>query len=167
MTNLATFLLDASTPIIPSSGTQAATTAAPAVAEQAAQQTQAASGLFGNNPVTVIIVYCVIIFAVMYFFSIRPTRKREKKMQEMRNAITVGDTVLLNSGLFGKVADVTAECFIIEFGTNKGVKIPVLKQEVFGKREPNLSNKEIEQPKEEPKKQGLFGLGKKKESEEN
>lgn len=167
MTNLATFLLDASTPIIPSSGTQAATTAAPAVAEQAAQQTQAASGLFGNNPVIVIIVYCVIIFAVMYFFSIRPTRKREKKMQEMRNAITVGDTVLLNSGLFGKVADVTAECFIIEFGTNKGVKIPVLKQEVFGKREPNLSNKEIEQPKEEPKKQGLFGLGKKKESEEN
>lgn len=167
MTNLATFLLDASTPIIPSSGTQAATTAAPAVAEQAAQQTQAASGLFGNNPVIVIIVYCVIIFAVMYFFSIRPTRKREKKMQEMRNAITVGDTVLLNSGLFGKVADVTAECFIIEFGTNKGVKIPVLKQEVFGKREPNLSNKEIEQPKEEPKKQGLFGFGKKKESEEN
>ena len=168
MTNLATFLLDASAPIIPSGGTQAATTAAP-VAEQAAQQTQVAAGglLANSNPVTIIIVYCVIIFAAMYFFSIRPTRKREKKMQEMRDAITVGDTVLLNSGLFGKIVDVTAECFIIEFGTNKGVKIPVLKQEVFGKREPNLSNKEIEQPKEEPKKQGLFGYGKKKETEEN
>ena len=48
-------------------------------------------------------------------------------MEELRNEISVGDTVMLNSGLFGKVADITAECFVIEFGTNKGVKIPVLK----------------------------------------
>lgn len=162
--NLTTFLLDVSTPIIPSGGgTQAAAPVADA-ASQAAQQ-QAAGG-FASNPFMVIIMYCVIIFAVMYFFSIRPTRKREQKLEEMRNAISVGDTVVLNSGLFGKVADITAECFVIEFGTNKGVKIPVLKQEVFGKREPNLSNKEIEQPKEEKEKKGFLGLGKKKEESE-
>lgn len=153
--NLSTFLLDVTTPIIPS-GTQAA---AP-VANAAAQQGQTSAG----NPLMVIVMYCVIIFAVMYFFSIRPSRKREQKLEEMRSGIAIGDTVLLNSGLFGKVTDITAECFIIEFGTNKGIKIPVLKQEVFGKREPNLSNKEIEQPKEEPKK-GFLGFGKKKESE--
>lgn len=159
--SLSTFLLDVSTPIIPSGSTQAA---AP-VADAAAQQSQQAAGGFGGNPLMVIVMYCVIIFAVLYFFSIRPTRKREQKLEEMRSGIAVGDTVLLNSGLFGKVADITAECFVIEFGTNKGVKIPVLKQEVFGKREPNLSNKEIEPPKQETKKQGIFGFGKKKESE--
>lgn len=159
--SLSTFLLDVSTPIIPSGGTQAA---APVV-DAAAQQTQQATGGFGSNPLMVIVMYCVIIFAVLYFFSIRPTRKREQKLEEMRSSIAVGDTVLLNSGLFGKVADITAECFVIEFGTNKGVKIPVLKQEVFGKREPNLSNKEIEPPKQETKKQGIFGFGKKKESD--
>ncbi len=157
--SLSTFLLDVSTPIIPG-GTQAA---APVVDAAAQQGQQAASG--GGNPFMVIIMYCVIIFGVLYFFSIRPTRKREQKLEEMRSGIAIGDMVLLNSGLFGKVTDITAECFIIEFGTNKGIKIPVLKQEVFGKREPNLSNKEIEEPKEEPKKQGLFGLGKKKEKE--
>ena len=84
----------------------------------------------------------------------------------MRNDISVGDTLALNGGFISKVADITAECFLIEFGTNKGVKIPVLKQEVFAKREPNLSNKEIEQPKEEKEKKGFLGLGKKKEESE-
>ncbi len=157
------FLLDVTTPIIPSGGGGAV---APVVdgAAQAAQQA-APAGAFGGNPFTVIIMYCVIIFAVIYFFSIRPTKRREQQLEALRNGISVGDTVLLNSGLFGKVADITAECFIIEFGTNKGIKIPVLKQEVFAKKEPNLSNKEIEPPKEEPKKKGFFGMGKKKESE--
>ncbi len=158
--SLSTFLLDVTTPIIPSGGTQAAAPVA-----DAAAQTQQAAGGFASNPFMVIVMYCVIIFAVMYFFSIRPTRKREQKMEELRNEIAVGDTVMLNSGLFGKVADITAECFVIEFGTNKGVKIPVLKQEVFAKKEPNLSNKEIEQPKPEKEKKGFLGLGKKKESE--
>ena len=136
MTNLATFLLDASTPIIPSSGTQAATTAAPAVAEQAAQQTQAASGLFGNNPVTVIIVYCVIIFAVMYFFSIRPTRKREKKMQEMMASIAVGDSVLTSSGFYGVIIDMTDDTVIVEFGNNKNCRIPMQKQAIVQVEKP-------------------------------
>ena len=160
--SLTTFLLDVSTPIIPSGGTQAAAPVADAASQAAQQQ---ATGGFASNPFMVIVMYCVIIFAVMYFFSIRPTRKREQKLEEMRKSISVGDTVLLNSGLFGKVADITAECFVIEFGTNKGVKIPVLKQEVFAKKEPNLSNKEIEQPKPEKEKKGFLGLGKKKESE--
>ena len=67
---------------------------------------------------------------------------------------------------FNKLIDIDIEKEMIEFGTNKGVKIPVLKQEVFAKREPNLSNKEIEQPKEEKEKKGFLGLGKKKEESE-
>lgn len=83
------FLLDVATPIIPSSGE----TAVPVVdgAAQAAQQA-APAGAFGGNHFTVIIMYCVIIFAVIYFFSIRPTKKREQQLEALRNGISVGDT---------------------------------------------------------------------------
>ena len=105
-----------------------------------------------------IVLYCVLLVVVMYFLSVRPNQKREKQMAEMRNAIAVGDSIVTNSGLFGKVVDVTYECFIIEFGMNKGVRVPVVKSEVFAKREPNLSNEAPPQV-EQPKKKGLFRRG--------
>ena len=81
----------------------------------------------------------------------------------MRENIKIGDPVLLANGMFGKVVDITAECYVIEFGTNRGVRIPVIKQEVYAKKEPNLSNKPEEEPV--PEKKPLFGS--KKKDEEN
>ena len=116
-------------------------------------------GLF-SNPIMLILVYVVVIFGAMYMFSIKPQKKRQAEMEKMRNEIQPGDSVLLDTGFFGTVVDVTAECYIVEFGTNKSIRIPVLKQSVYAKKEPNLSNKEEEAPVQE--KKSLFG-GKKKE----
>ena len=79
----------------------------------------------------------------------------------MRNKIKPGDSVLCNNGMYGKVVDVTAECYIVEFGMNKGIRVPVVKSEIALVKEPNLSNKESEPVVEE--KRGLFGFKKKKE----
>ena len=76
----------------------------------------------------------------------------------MRNALTVGDPVITNSGFYGKIVDETYDCWIIEFGLNKGVRVPVAKTEVFGKAEPNMS-KEAPPQVEEPKKKGFFSKG--------
>jgi len=124
----------------------------------------AGSSSGGTSPLTMILLYVVIIFAVFYFISVKPQKKREKAENEMRESIKVGDSVLLSNGLFGKIADITAECYIIEFGTNKGVKVPVLKQYVYAIKEPNLTNKADEEPAEE--KKSLFGGLKKKKDEE-
>ena len=113
------------------------------------------------NPIFMVVLYCVVIFAVIYFFSIKPQRKKDRAMQEMRSSVKVGDTVLLSTGFYGKVVDITAECYIIEFGTNKGVRIPVVKQSVYAIKEPNLTNKPEEEP--EPEKKSLFGGLKKKD----
>ena len=143
------FLLD--TNVMPSSG------------EAAAQTTQAAAqtGLFGTwgaqNPWMLIIIYCVALVAIMYFLSVRPTQKREKRLAELRNAIQVGDSVITNSGIYGKVVDETYDCWIIEFGMNRGVRIPVSKVEVYGKAEPNLTKNPLPQDVEETeKKKGFF-----------
>lgn len=162
MNQLIFLLSDVSTKITPSGGAPAADTAVNAAGNAAAASGSAAGSIM-QNPVMMIVLYCLVIFGALYFFSIKPQKKREKAHEEMRSQIKPGDSVLLNNGMYGRVADVTAECFIVEFGTNKGIRIPVLKQEVAGIREPNLTNKVEEVIEEKPAKRSLFG----KKKEEN
>ena len=147
------FLLDT---VVTPSGSGAAGAAA-----DTAQST--GGGLFGSfgtqHPVMLIVIYCAVFFVIMYFISIRPTQKREKKLAEMRNAIAVGDSVITNSGFYGTVVDESYDCWIIEFGLNRGVRVPVSKTEVYGKAEPNLSKEAPPEVQEQPKKKGLFSKG--------
>lgn len=86
------------------------------------------------------ILYFIIIIGLFYFFGIRPQKKREKALKNLQDEIKLGDWVLLDSGMYGKVAGISENVFTIEFGTNKGVLIPVLKQRIVSKSEPNFSN---------------------------
>lgn len=49
----------------------------------------------------------VIYGVVLYFLSIRPQKKQEKKMQAMLDALEVGDSVETSGGLFGVVIEVS------------------------------------------------------------
>ncbi|MCL1884036.1 MAG: preprotein translocase subunit YajC [Defluviitaleaceae bacterium] len=79
------------------------------------------------------------VFVGMWFMMIRPQRKREKKMRELQSQISTGDNVVTSSGLFGKVTEVGEDCFVVEFGTNRGVRIPVLKADVVAVRDPKMT----------------------------
>ena len=131
-------------------------------ATQAAETTQK-TGLFGpwmaDHPVMLIVIYCVVLLVIMYFLSVRPTQKKEKQLAELRNAIVVGDSVVTNTGFYGKVVDETYDTWIIEFGLNIGVRVPVAKTEVFGKAEVNMSMEAPVQEEEPKKKKGLFSKG--------
>ena len=119
---------------------------------------------FESNSMLLLCLYAIAVVLGMYFLSIRPNRKKQAIMKDMRDSIVAGDSVLLANGMYGKVVDVTAECYVIEFGTNKGVRIPVIKQEVYAKREPNLTNKVEEEPAQE--KKALFGRKKEEDNAE-
>lgn len=119
----------------------------------------AATGVTSTGSMSWIFIYIIVIFVAMYFMSIRPQKKKQKEHDEMINKIKPGDSVLCNTGMYGKVVDITAECYIVEFGMNKGVRVPVVKSEIALVKEPNLSNKEPEPVQEE--KKGLFGFKKK------
>ena len=106
-------------------------------ASDAVQQAGGSLGFF-STPMG-IIVYIIAIIAIFYFIGIRPQRKREKKLNELQSEIKIGDWVLLDSGIYGKVTDISDRVFTIEFGTNKGVLIPVLRQRVISKGEPDFS----------------------------
>jgi len=92
----------------------------------------------GGSLVSMLAIYAVII-GLMWFFLIRPQKKQQKQVEEMQNSIKVGDSILLNSGMYGKVLDIIGDTLIVEFGLNKSVRIPVLKSTVARAAEPNLT----------------------------
>ena len=73
------------------------------------------------------ILYMVIIFGVMWFVMIRPQKKEQKRVAAMLADLSVGDSVLTNSGFYGVIIDITDDTVIIEFGNNKNCRIPMQK----------------------------------------
>lgn len=61
----------------------------------------------------------VLIFVVFYFMLIRPQKKREKAVQEMRSKVEVGDEIVTVGGLIGRVVSVKDDTIIIESGTDR------------------------------------------------
>ncbi|GGE44321.1 preprotein translocase subunit YajC [Psychroflexus planctonicus] len=63
----------------------------------------------------------VLIFAVVYFFMIRPQMKRQKQEKKFAEELKKGDKVITKSGLHGKVADFSEKlnAVIIETGAGK------------------------------------------------
>jgi preprotein translocase subunit YajC len=79
------------------------------------------------------------MFAAMYFFLIRPQRKRDRQQKEMQSALKVGDRIVTSSGMFGKIVSVGGDAFMVEFGDIRGVRIAVRKTDVLGIKTPNMS----------------------------
>lgn len=76
----------------------------------------------GTSLITVIIMYAAI-FAVFYFLFIRPQKKKEQKLKDMREAITVGDKVTTVGGIIANVAKVEEDFVVLELGPNR-TKVP-------------------------------------------
>ena len=91
-----------------------------------------AGGLF--SPMMILI--WVGMFAAMYFFLFRPQKKREKQAKEMQESLRVGDSILTSGGIYGKIAGVGTDAFLIEFGENRGVRVWIRKSDVLGVKEP-------------------------------
>jgi len=110
------------------------------VVQQVANGAAEAGGFFGlGGGIAPMVLIYGAIFLGMYLIFFRPQRRREKQMKEMQAAINTGDNIITSGGLFGKIADVGEDCFIVEFGLNRGVKIPVLKADVVAVREPKMT----------------------------
>jgi len=69
-----------------------------------------------------------MIFAVMYFFMIRPQIKKQKQEREYRSTLKQGDSVITIGGIYGKITDVKEDSFVIE--VHGGTKLKVSKTAV-------------------------------------
>ena len=72
------------------------------------------------------IVYMVALFAIFYFLFIRPQRKKEKQLDQLRSSLEVGQMVTTIGGMLATVAKVEDECVVLEVGPNR-TKMPFKK----------------------------------------
>lgn len=77
------------------------------------------------------IVMMVALFAIMYFFMIRPQQKKQKEIQKFRNSISVGSQVVTAGGIFGTVKEVNEAEGTLMVEIAKDVKIKVSKNSVY------------------------------------
>lgn len=56
----------------------------------------------------------VLMFAVIYFFMIRPQQKRAKQEKSFEESLKVGDRIITKSGIHGKVAELSEGTVVVE-----------------------------------------------------
>ena len=61
----------------------------------------------------------VVVLGVMYFMLISPQKKREKRMQDMRNSLEIGDGVITAGGIVGRVISIKEDTLVIESASSK------------------------------------------------
>jgi preprotein translocase subunit YajC len=104
---------------------------------------QAAGAATGGGPLVMLIQFLPLIGLVVlfYFLMIRPQQQRMKTHQAMLAAVKRGDTVVLSSGMIGKIVRVEDKEVGVDIAT--GVTVKVVKTmiaEVRSRGEPAPAN---------------------------
>ena len=110
------------------------------------------------------LVLLVAFIALIYFMMIRPEKKREKQMNDMRSALKAGDEIVTVGGIVGRIVRVKEDLLLIETGSGKA-KIEILKTAVgSGKKSKNVKEEPVaeKEDEEEPAKKEVKKIKPKK-----
>jgi preprotein translocase subunit YajC len=72
------------------------------------------------------------MFVVFYFLLIRPQQKKQKEHQHMLSELKVGDRVITQGGLLGKITGFSDHFVVLE--VQEKVRIKVLRNSISGKQ---------------------------------
>lgn len=78
------------------------------------------------------VLYCIVVFAIIYFLMVRPNKKRMAEYQKMLDSLQVGNRVMA-AGIYGVIKKINEKT--IELEVAKGVVIEVNKNAVAGVEE--------------------------------
>ncbi len=87
----------------------------------------------------------IVLFIAMYFLMIRPQKKKDKQIQDMRNSLQVGDEIVTIGGIYGKIVKTKDETIIIAVGADK-VKFEMARWAVSTVQVHANRNKKVEEP---------------------
>jgi preprotein translocase subunit YajC len=84
---------------------------------------QPAGSAGGQSNALVTFLPLLLVFAVFYFFMIRPQMKKQKEMTNYRNSLKKGDKVITTGGIYGKVYEVKENHVMLEVGGDLRLKV--------------------------------------------
>ena len=73
------------------------------------------------------VLYCVVVFGIIYLFMVRPNKKRMAEYQKMLDSLQVGNRVMA-AGIYGTIKKINEKTIEVEVA--KGVVIEVAKNAV-------------------------------------
>jgi preprotein translocase subunit YajC len=90
----------------------------------------AAQAAQGGGSMTFLIMM-IAIFAIMWFFMIRPQQKRQKEIRNFQNSLQEGTSVITGGGIYGTVKRIDLASNKVDVEIARGVVITVDKGYVF------------------------------------
>ncbi len=93
---------------------------APALAQAAGAQSPTAA----FSP----LIMMGVVFLIMWFFMVRPQMKRAKEHRTLVDSLAVGDEVLTNGGILGRIAAIDDSFVSLEVA--RGVEVRLQKQAI-------------------------------------
>ena len=76
------------------------------------------------------ILMMVALFAIMYFFMIRPQNKKQKEIEKFRSALSVGQDVVTIGGIYGTVRSIDEAENTVTLEVATGVKMKFAKSAI-------------------------------------
>ena len=74
-------------------------------------------------------IMLIAMFVIMYFFMIRPQNKKQKEIANFRKNLEVGQSVITDGGIYGKIKEIEDNTVIVEIASS--VKIKVDKNSIY------------------------------------
>jgi preprotein translocase subunit YajC len=81
----------------------------------------------------------VALFAIFYFFLIRPQRMRQNQIQKMLDALKSGDKVITSGGLLGTI--VAIDKGIVQLRIADKVRVDVTRSAIIGLQDQETSSR--------------------------
>ena len=73
----------------------------------------------------------VAMFAIVYFFMIKPQRKRQKEIENFRKSLAIGSKVITASGVYGVVKSLNEGMPYLTIEIAKGVTVQIDRNYVY------------------------------------
>ena len=77
------------------------------------------------------LIMMVAIFAIMWFFMIRPQQKKQKEIRNFQNSLAEGTHVITGGGIYGTIRRIDVATNTVEIEIAKGTVIRVDRGYVF------------------------------------
>ena len=68
----------------------------------------------GSGSIVMMILIYALIFGAMWFFLIRPQKKKQKEEKKLRESLQIGDEILTIGGFYGKIVSIKEDAVVIE-----------------------------------------------------
>ena len=75
------------------------------------------------------LIMMIVIFAIMYFFMIRPQNKKQKEIAKFRKNLEIGQAIVTAGGIYEKIKEIEDNAVMVEVAPN--VKIKVDKNSIY------------------------------------